>query len=311
LKLVSPPNSGYYFRFAADGRLVFYSKAHNGSQVGSWAMTPGNPAWTFLTPGFGNFTSDLALAALTDKAAGTTTIIELASGKTMAILQNRASPTIFSPDQKMVAYLLRSLQQSGPEEPQRFDLWVANQDGSQPRSIWSGLEAANLAWFPGGRRLLWTGRDTANRRFGLWVKDFAISDNTPAYTIIESKGLTEAALSEDGQSVAYWVMLQGSRFSGVWLAHSDGSQAKKLDWVGGFRWDSTGELLYVPVRQGNETASALWSFNPATGQSIRLTDPAQTPLKIALDQWQIAPDAKSIIFRNATDNALWQLTFRA
>ena len=42
-----------------------------------------------------------------------------------------------------------------------------------------------------------------------------------------------------------------------------------------------------------------------------LEDPAQTPLKIALDQWQIVPGAKSIVFRNATDNALWQLTFRA
>jgi hypothetical protein len=311
LKLVSPPNSGYYFRFAADGRLVFFAKSATDNRIGSWALTPGDPAWTFLTPGFGNFTPDLALAALTDKAAGTTVITELTGSKTLATLQNRASPTIFSPDQKMVAYLLRSLQQAGPEEPQRFDLWVANRDGSQARSIWNGLEAANLAWFPGGRRLLWTGRDAANQRFGLWVKDFTVSDNSPAYTIIESKGLTMAALSQDGHSVAYWVMLQGSRYSGVWLAQADGSQAKKLDWVGGFRWADTGELLYVPVRQGNETASALWSFNPASGQSIRLTDPAQTPLKIALDQWQIAPGAKSIVFRNATDNALWQLTFRA
>jgi hypothetical protein len=161
-------------------------------------------------------------------------------------------------------------------------------------------------------KLLWTGRDSANKRFGLWVIDISQSDKAEAYTIIESKGLTVATLSNDGQWVAYWVMLQGNRYSGVWLARSDGSQAQKLAWIGGFRWADTGELLYVPVRQENETASALWSFQPAAGQAVRLTDPARQPLKIALDQWQVAPGSKSIVFRNASnnDNSLVQLTFR-
>lgn len=310
--MVSPANSGYYFNFAADGRLIFYAKANN--QVGSWAAPIGNPAWAFLAPGFGNFTPDLSLAALSDKAAGTTIITQLNGNKTLATLQNRGSSTIFSPDRQMVAYLLRSLQQDGPEEPQHFDLWAANTDGSQARSVWTGLEAANLAWFPTGRKLLWTGRDSANQKFGLWAKEIAQtaqSDNAPAYTIIASKGVSVASLSPDGRWVAYWVTLQGAKFSGVWLARSDGSQAQKLGWLGGFRWADTSELLYVPVRQNNETASALWSFDPASGKSSRLTDPAQTPLKIALDQWQVAPGAKAIVFRNATDNALWQCTFRA
>jgi hypothetical protein len=56
LTAVSPANSGYYFTFAADGRLVFYARANN--QAGSWAATLGNPAWQFLAPGFGNFTPD-------------------------------------------------------------------------------------------------------------------------------------------------------------------------------------------------------------------------------------------------------------
>lgn len=311
--MVSPAHSGYYFSFAGDGRLVFYSKAFNGSQLGSWAVTPGNPAWTYLTPGFGNFTPDLTLAALTDKAAGTTTITDLTANKTLATLPNRASPAIFSPDKKMVAYLLRGLQQAGPEEPQRFELWVANVDGSQARAIWSGLEMANLAWFPTGRKLLFTGRDSANRKFGLWIKDFSLNDKTDAFTIIESKGLTVASLSTDGRWVAYWVMWQGEQFSGVWLARSDGSEAKKLDWLGGFRWTDSGELFYLPVRQANETASALWSLEPSSGETTRWTDPAKQPLKIALDQWQVAPGSKSIVFRNAAgnDNSLWQLTFRA
>jgi len=316
LKMVGPANSGYYFTFAADGRLVFYARANN--QAGSWAATIGNPDWQFLAPGFGNFTSDLSLAALSDKAAGTTLVTRLDGNKTLATLRNRGSATIFSPaDQsggQQVAYLLRSLQQDGPEEPQHFELWVANLDGSQARAVWTGLEAANLAWFPAGRKLMWTGRDSTNQKFGLWVQDIAKttqSATAPAYTIIASKGVSVASLSPDGQWVAYWVTLQGDKFSGVWLARSDGSQAQKLDWLGGFRWADTGELLYLPVRRSNETARALWSYSPKSGKSTRLTDPAQTPLKVALDQWQVAPGAKSIVFRNAADNSLWQCVFRA
>lgn len=316
LKAVVPANSGYYFSFAADGRLIFYAKSNN--QVGSWAATLGSaadrPAWDFLAPGFGNFTPDLSLAALVDKAAGTTRIVRPVGNQTLATLQNRGSSTIFAPDQQMVAYLLRAAQQDGPEEPQHFDLWVANTDGSQSRAIWTGLEAANLAWFPTGRKLMWTGRDASNQKFGLWVTDIAQTGqgaNSPAYTIIESKGINIASLSPDGQWVAYWVTLQGEKFSGVWLARSDGTQSRKLNWQGGFRWADTGELLYVPVRQGQQTASALWSFSPESGKAVPLTDPARTPLKIALDQWQVAPGAKSIVYRNAADNALWQVVFRA
>jgi hypothetical protein len=310
--MVGPANSGYYFTFAADGRLVFYARANN--QAGSWVATLGNPNWQFLAAGFGNFTPDLSLAALSDKAAGTTLITRLDGNKTLATLQNRASATIFSHDNQQVAYLLRSPQQDGPEEPQHFELWVANLDGSQAHAVWTGLEAANLAWFPQGRKLLWTGRDAANQKFGLWAQDIAQTTQsaaTPAYTIIASKGVSVASLSPDGQWVAYWVTLQGDKFSGVWLARSDGSQAQKLDWLGGFRWAAPGELLYIPVRRNNETAGALWSFSPTSGKSTRLTDPAQTPLKVALDQWQVAPGAKSIVFRNAADNALWQCAFRA
>lgn len=314
IRLVSPAHSGYYFSFAANGGLVFYAKPPDGTQPGSWVMTFSNLAWNFITPGFGNFTPDLTLAALTDKTAGTTVITELATNKTLATLQNRASSTIFSPDKKMIAYLLRSLQQAGPEEPQRFDLWVANVDGSQARSVWTGLEASNLAWFPDSQKLLWTGRDETNKRFGLWSKSIVQSDKTQPYvtTVIDSKGITAASLSGDGKWIAYWVMLQGSQFSGVWLARSDGSQAKKLDWMGGFRWADTGDLLYVPVRPEKETTSALWSFQPTTSQTTRLTDPAQLPLRIALDQWQVAPGSKSIVFRNASnnENSLHQLTFR-
>ena len=296
------------FSFAADGRLVFYDKPSNDTRAGTWTLDLQAGRWAFLTAGFGNFSPDLSLGALSNRGAGTTTIQDLAGSKKLATLSNKASPAIFSPDKKQVAYLLRvPLPQDGPETPQRFEVWVAGVDGANARAVWRGRELDSLAWFSDSQRLLVTGRDYDDRQFGLWSINAASSAATLLHN---SKGLNVAALSGDGNWLAWWVTLQGPEQSGVWVARSDGSQARKMDWAGGWRWSDGAELLYVPLRQPGESANALWSYDPATGHSTRLTDPARLPLRIALDQWQVAPGAKSLVFRNTADNALWQLNFR-
>ncbi|HEX2910315.1 MAG TPA: hypothetical protein VH186_05865 [Chloroflexia bacterium] len=295
------------FSYSSDGKLVFYDKPAGDNRAGTWLLDPANAQRSYLTAGFGTFTPDRSLAALINDGAGTTTIQNLADGKTLATLNNRASQTLFSPDKKQLAWALRLAQQEGPEAPQHFELWAANLDGSNSRVVWKGTEIANLAWYPDNRRLLLTGRDASNQRFGLWIID---TTNGSANLAVDSKGLTSASLSPDGEWLAWWVTLQGSNFSGVWIGHSDGSQANKVEWLGGFRWTAGHELLYIPVRQSGDNSSALWSFNPDNNQSKQLTDPAAIPLKIVEDQWQAAPDGKTIAYRNAADNALWQLTFR-
>ncbi len=299
---------GYDFSFAADGRLVYYDKPADDNRAGSWALNLQNGPRQYLTAGFGLFSSDLTLAALSNRAAGSTTLEDLANGRRLATLSNRASPTLFAPAKKQVAYLLRSLQQEGAEAPQRFELWLAGVEGGNARAVWQGRELANLAWFPDSQRLLLTGRDLDNRRFGLWI----INGTTGAVTfLVESKGLTVAALSGDGQWIAWWIALQGPERSGLWLARADGSQARRLNWVGGFRWSPQGsELFYLPARSGGAAGSALWSYDPLTNQTTRLTDLSRLPLRVALDQWQIGPDGKIVVFRNAVDNTLWQLNFR-
>lgn len=303
---MAPAGCCQEFRFAADGRLVYYDKPADDSRTGSWAFEPSNGQRRFLTAGFGTFSPDLTLAALPNRATLSTALIDLASGRTLATLPNRAGLTLFSPDKRQVAYLQRSAQQDGAEAPQRFELGLANTDGSQRRVIWNGRELASLAWFPDGRRLLLTGRDADNRRFGLWV----VGTDGSASLVVESKGLNNAALSPDGQWLAWVVTLQGPERSGVWLGRADGSGARKLDWVGGFRWAGAATLFYLPGRGPGETAQSLWQLDPTSGQTTRLTDPTRQPLRVALDQWQIAPDARSLVYRNAADNALWQIILK-
>jgi Tol biopolymer transport system component len=235
----------------------------------------------------------------------------VSDGKRLATLSNRASPTLISPDKTKLAYLLRLTNQAGPEAPQHFELWTGNLDGSNLRVVWNLTEGDNLAWFPDNRRLLLTARDSADQRFGLWVVDTQAAPNQEATLIVESKGLIAATLSSDGAKVVYALTLQGAN-SGIWLANSDGSQRRKFDWVGGWRWSpaNASELFYIPARASGETSSALWSYDTSTAKATRLTDPAALPFQFNLDEWQISPDNKALAYRHAADNALWLLRFR-
>jgi Tol biopolymer transport system component len=144
------------------------------------------------------------------------------------------------------------------------------------------------------------------------VVDTQAAPGQGATLIVESKGLIAATLSSDGERVVYAVTLQGEANSGVWLANVDGSNRHKFDWTGGWRWSPVkgNELFYIPIRASGETSSTLWSYDTTSQQASQLTDSAKLPFRFTLDEWQIAPDNKNMVYRSATDNALWLLNFR-
>jgi hypothetical protein len=307
---VGAPNCCQAFNFAADGRLYFYDKPQNG-KAGTYTLDVQASASQaqFLSSSFGFFSPDLSLVAQADSAKGTTTIAQVADGAKRAALQNSASPTLISPDKTQVAYLLRSTNQDSPEAPQRFDLWVGKVDGTGLHSVWSLREGANLAWFPHSSNLLLTARDASNQRFGLWVINTTAPVGQNAKLIVESKGLIAASLSSDGNYMAYAIAFEGAANSGVWVANADGTNSKKLDWIGGWRWSllQPQELFYIPAVVADSNEAGLWAYDFQSGQSQHLVS---TPLAIISDQWQVSPADNSLVYRNSKDNSLWFLRFR-
>lgn len=303
---------GRAFGFAEDGRLYFYTRISG--RTGTYTLNVADNAaqLQFLSGRLGLLVPDLSLISISDRANSITTLEEVANGAKRATLQNRASPTVISPDKTLLAYLLRGLNQDGPEAPQYFELWVGNIDGTGLKKIWDLREGANLTWSPNSHSLLLTARDSSNQRFGLWQVGVDAPLNQNAKLIVESKGLIQARLNSDGSRVAFVIALQGAANSGVGAANIDGSQPRRFDWTGGWRWSPLNpkELLYIPVRASNEPTNALWSYDLQSGQSQRLTNPTTTSLSVTGDEWQVAPDSKSLTYRNAKDNALWYLRFR-
>lgn len=296
------------FAFAGDGRLYFYDKDPRPS---TYILDLNTNQRSLLTTRFGMFSRDLSLVAVSERATNVTTIEQVSDGSKRATLQNRASETLISPDKSKLAYLLRGLNQAA-EEPQLFELWTGNSDGSKLKVVWNLREGANLAWFPDNRHLLLTARDAANKRFGLWVVDTEAAPGQAATLIVESKGLIAATLSSDGSKIVYALTLQGETNSGIWTANADGSNRHKFDWIGGWRWSPTNpdELFYIPARVAIEKGHNLWSYDAATGKATNLVNPATLSFQIALDEWEVAPDGKSVAYRNAADNAVWLLRFR-
>lgn len=292
--------------------MYFYDKAANESRGATFTYNPANGQRQQLTTRFGTFSRDLSLVAVSDRAANVTTLEQVSDGTRRATLQNRASQTFISPDKTKLAYLLRQPNQAA-EAPQHFELWIGNSDGSNLRVVWNLTEGANLAWFPDNRRLLLTARDAANQRFGLWVVDSTGPASQAATLIVESKGLIAASLSSDGARVVYAVTLQGENNSGIWLANADGSQRHKFDWQGGWRWSPTdpNELFYIPTRNPTDQGNSLWVYAAGSGKATNLVSSTALPFRIALDEWEVDPDNKNLVYRNATDNALWLLRFRA
>jgi len=304
---ILPPACCRNFGFSPDNKLYYYDKPAGQPKPATYLFDPITSQSQQLFAGFGNFSSDLSLVAVSNSKTGLINIEKVKDGSLLAKLPHKTTEVIFSPDNSHLAYLVRSSRQDGPEEPQLFELWAEKIDGTELRTVSRLREGANLAWFPDNRRLLLTARDEANQRFGLWVIDL---ESGKATLVVESKGLIAASLSSDGEYLAYAVTLQSK--SEIWLAKSDGTQAVKMGWVGGWRWSSSSknELYYIPARSSGETANALWVYNLTTEKANRLTDPAILPLKIALDEWQMSPDNKTLVYRNAVDNALWLLRFR-
>lgn len=294
------------FAFAADGRLYYYDKPQGATRAGTYLHDLATNQRTLLNNQFGIFSPNLEIIAVSQRDRGLSTIEQVKDGKLIATLQNKGDSVVFSPDNRQIAYLLRLPTPEGASAPQNFEVWVGEVSGANLRPVWKGREGDNLTWFPDNRRILLTARDAANRLFGLWVVD---TITLTANLIIESKGLISAGLSADGKQIVYGVIFQGDNESGVWRANADGTRRTKFSWQGGWAWSFTNpaELFYLPLGAEGES---LWSFNPATGQATRLTDPNSLKLRVAENQWKISPDGKSLVYRKADDYSVALVRFR-
>ncbi|HEX2034469.1 MAG TPA: peptidoglycan DD-metalloendopeptidase family protein [Chloroflexota bacterium] len=292
-------------------RVLFYSQPRPG-QGGTWSVSPGG-APLRERPQWGYYVATGTLLVAPRPSQRDTYVLHLPSGREWTLPTTNS--TLFSADGTLVAY--GAATQSGGGGFGNFQtstLVVAGADGQYATRIPLPINASPVVWAPGkdgspNGRILLTGRRSRADQPALWLLD--VRDRSLA-DFGRSKRLVGALPSPDGTWVAYVAMWnQDAAQNGLWVTRTDGTAARRLDFVGSYRWTRENRLIVIPVRQSARDSHEVWEVDPTTGTRRRLTDPAQTPFRIANFDWDLSPDGTNLAFVSADTRRLTNLALPA
>ena len=160
---------------------------------------------------------------------------------------------------------------------------------------------------PDHRLLAWAADRQGSEFYTIHIRDIATGKDT-AEVITETAG--DPVWSPDGTALVYTAVLQpAAADNGVWYVQMDGTGRRKLPIAGGYRWlpDGSG-LVYIPAPSDLPT-DELRAFSLVDGTTRTLVTAQQARFLVASDDWELAPDGRTIVFRSGEDGAIWVLAF--
>ena len=90
----------------------------------------------------------------------------------------------------------------------------------------------------------------------------------------------------------------------------DGTGRRKLPIDGGYRWLPDGRgLAFIPAPSDLPTDERCAPF-PGRWHDPPLVTAQQARFLVPSNDWDLAPDGRAIVFRSATDGAIWVLNLR-
>ena len=292
-----------------DGTKILYTDAApNQQSAATWAVpADASGAPTVFLPSAATVSPDGGRVAFPDTANRVTRIQEFGKQST-ATLSNNAAYVWFSADGRQVAWLERA---PGAQPSSNVDrlvrVWVANADGNNARRLGPTVRAGDLAWFPDGGRLLFSGRDTDGGNPGISILDINGGTLTQVVSAFSPRGMR---LSPDGTQIVYLAALEEKpEDNGLFIVKADGSAKRKLPLVGGFRWAPDSKSLVMLPFQTDNGPDQLVRVDATSLTATPLTDRAALPFRVAQDEWQLAPDGARIVFNALTDSNVYVLRF--
>ncbi len=295
--------------WTADGGAVFYYGygGANGQQLGTWAVPRGGGATRPFAPVYGTFSPSRRLVAT---RAGAVTTVARADGTPLGTLTTGAALVFLAPTDDRIAWIVPAAGipqvSSSLEPPARVRVATIGPEGiGAARTLDPIIRAEVLAWLPDGRRLVLSTRDAAGLNGGIAVLDTATG---AIRQIVAGNFLESLAVSPDGSGVVYTAVLQPTAAeNGVWYVRLDGTGRRKLPISGGYRWLPDGRgLAFIPA-PSNLPTDELRYYALADGTTRPLATAQQARFLVASNDWELAPDGRAIVFRSATDGAIWML----
>jgi Tol biopolymer transport system component len=289
-------------QFSPDGAQIwFIDKPAENQPSGLWGVdvfSGGAPF--FVTDKLGVYSADRSLVAYPEN--GQAMIERVATGERW-VAPSGGHAISFSPNASLIAW--SQAIGSGAFDQRLTEIWIANVDGSAPRRAARLLGGGFSGWFPDSARLLVSGREAVGDE--QWFLAALTLADESLTTIVRGPRLRGGNLSPNGTWAAFQLQFSGEpEQDGLWLARTDGAEARRLDIFGAYRWRDDAHLLVVPLEL-NAGGQRFVEVEAATGAQRPLTDPALTPIHIANGDWALSPDGRRVAFVNAADRNVWVL----
>jgi hypothetical protein len=257
---------------------------------------------TLVTEWIVNTSGDGAFFVYPD---GATTIVQRAATGEKYVVANGGRAVDVSPGGQWL--LWQVMEQRGDFDRRRSQIWVANVDGSDARVV---AETVGYSWsqWIDDRRILLVGLPLEDLPF-VTIAALTLGPEESSDQLVELARVARprgTSISPEGNWLVYYLTFQSNPDDdGLWVVPTDGSRPpRKLDFFGSWRFRDDMHLLYAPLEPGVESHT-LWEYDLLSGERQRLTDPAETPFKIANGDWSCSPNGRYVVFVNAADHNLW------
>lgn len=242
------------------------------------------------------YTSDFAYAQIPEQAG---TLLLRVSDGTLVRIKNGGRSVQISPDRTRLVWT--ETRETFPIENRVSNIMLANIDGSAPKRILQTLRGGVSGWLDDNRLLVNGRASRETNESTLFVYDLRDESRTE---IVSAERTRLTAPSRGGTWIAYVITNDADATrNGLWVARTDGTNARKLDIFGSLQWRDDTRFIYTPFEM-DAPSHSFYEYNVETGVSRRLTLSAQ-PFKIASGDWSVSPDGSKIVFVNAVDNNLW------
>ncbi len=282
-------------------QVLFIDKPASQTEAGIYAVDINHVQEPQRSGPVGIYSPDRSLVAY---PIDVRTVVEKPSTGERWVIPNNGQAVDFSPDNRRVAWEAEAI--SGPYDERQNDIFMANYDGTDAVKVARVYGGGLVGWLPRGTGILFLGRSSLSTHDStLTALDLRTNE---AVDLVSAERISGVRVSNEGNWISYYISFNpDEKRNGIWVQKTDGSGARKLDLWGAYQWRDDSHLLVIPARSSPDQAFEIWEVNAETGEQIKLTDAAVTPLNILNGDWRVSPDGKYVVFVNSADRNLWLL----
>ncbi len=235
--------------------------------------------------------------------SGETIVESLLNGEKSTIFSD-GQRVFFSPNSLRLAWA--DVDRSGKPDEHRTAISISGIDGQNAQEV-SIIYGGGIAGWLDDDRLLLVGMDRSGSP-DMALFSFSVLDGTRV-DLTRNQRIRSVRIAPGGAWILYSTTssLENPDNNGLWVISANGAQRYKLDVIGSARWRDATRLLIIPLDAGIPS-HRLWQFDAVLGQATPLTDPEQTPFRVAAGDWSVSPTGEHVVFLNEKDHALWLLT---